>query len=35
MNKWKLFGGLAVATLVAGLLINLRDIRRYIKISTM
>ena len=35
MDKWKLFGGLAVATIVAGLLINLRDIRRYIRISTM
>jgi hypothetical protein len=35
MNKWKLFGGLAAATIVAGLLINLRDIRRYIRISTM
>src|ERR1700691_470116 len=28
LNKWKLFGGLAVATIVAGLLINLWDIRR-------
>jgi hypothetical protein len=35
MNKWKLFGGLALATMVAGLLINLRDIRRYVRISTM
>jgi hypothetical protein len=35
MNTWKLFGGLAVATLVAGFLINLKDIRRYIKITTM
>jgi len=35
MNRWKLFGGLALATFVAGLLINLQDIRRYIKISTM
>jgi hypothetical protein len=32
---WKLFGGLALATLVAGVLVNLKDIRRYIKISTM
>jgi hypothetical protein len=35
MNAWKFVGGLAVATLVAGLLVNLRDIRRYIRISTM
>jgi len=35
MNKWKLVGGLAMATLVAGFLINLRDIRRYIRISSM
>jgi hypothetical protein len=35
MNTWKLVGGLALASIVAGLLINLRDIRRYIKISTM
>ncbi len=32
---WKLFGSLAVATLVSGMIYNLRDIRRYIKISTM
>jgi|HubBroStandDraft_1064217.scaffolds.fasta_scaffold34236_2 hypothetical protein len=35
MNTWKLLGGLAVAAVVAGLLVNLRDIRRYIKITTM
>lgn len=33
--NWKLFSGLAVATLVAGVLLNLKDIRRYIKISSM
>lgn len=35
MNTLKVVGGIAVATLVAGLLFNLRDIRRYIRISTM
>lgn len=35
MNAFKFASGLALATLVAGLLFNLRDIRRYIRISTM
>ena len=35
MNTWKLVSGIALATVVAGLLINLKDIQRYIKISTM
>jgi hypothetical protein len=35
MNTWKLLGGLAMATFVAGLLMNLRDIRRYVRITTM
>lgn len=35
MNRWKFVGGLAVATVIAGLLFNLKDIARYIKISTM
>jgi hypothetical protein len=35
MNTWKLFGGIALATVLAGVLFNLRDIQRYIKISTM
>jgi hypothetical protein len=35
MKAWKFVGGLAVATVVAGLLFNLKDIARYIKISTM
>jgi hypothetical protein len=35
MKGWKIFGGLAVATLVAGVLMNLKDIVRYIKISNM
>jgi hypothetical protein len=35
MNTWKFVGGLAVATVVAGVLFNLKDIQRYIRISTM
>jgi len=33
--KWKWLGTIAMATVVAGLLINLKDIARYVKISTM
>jgi hypothetical protein len=35
MTAWKFVGGLAMATIIAGLLFNLKDIARYIKISTM
>jgi hypothetical protein len=35
MNALKLFGGLAIATLVAGVLFNLKDIQRYIRVTTM
>jgi hypothetical protein len=35
MKAWKFVGGLAIAAVVAGLLFNLKDIQRYIKISTM
>jgi hypothetical protein len=35
MNTLKVMSGLAVATLAACVLFNLKDIRRYIKISTM
>jgi len=35
MITLKFFGGFALATLVAGVLMNLRDIRRYIRITTM
>ena len=35
MNTWKFLGGLAMATVIAGLLFNMKDIARYIKISTM
>ena len=32
---WKFFGGALVLAVVAGVVANLHDIRRYIKISTM
>lgn len=32
---WKLVGGVGLAALAAGLVVNLHDIRRYIKITTM
>ncbi len=35
MNLSKLLGVLAVTVVVAGVIMNLPDIKRYIKISTM
>jgi hypothetical protein len=35
MQLSKFFGVLILATVVAGVLVNLPDIKRYIKISTM
>jgi hypothetical protein len=35
MRMSKMLGALAVALVVAGILVNLPDIKRYIKISTM
>jgi len=35
MKNWKIFGGIALATFMAGLLFNLKDLQRYIKLSTM
>lgn len=32
---WKIVGGAALAAVAAGVITNLSDIRRYIKISTM
>lgn len=32
---WKIIGGAAVGLVVAGLITNFSDIKRYIKISTM
>jgi hypothetical protein len=32
---WKIVGGMALAVVAAGLLASLKDIKRYIKISTM
>jgi hypothetical protein len=32
---WKLLGGTALALVIAGLMVNLPDVKRYIKISTM
>ena len=32
---WTIVGGTALVLVVAGLLVNLPDIKRYIKISTM
>jgi hypothetical protein len=32
---WTILGGAAIALVVAGVLVNLPDIKRYIKISTM
>jgi len=36
MNNWKkVVGSIAIATVVCGLIFNLKDIQRYIRISTM
>ncbi len=35
MKTWKIAASLAMAAVVAGIIVNLPDIRRYIKISTM
>jgi hypothetical protein len=32
---WKIFGGLALAVVAAGVIASLNDIKRYIRISTM
>ena len=32
---WKIIAGAALATVVAGVVVSLPDIKRYIKISTM
>lgn len=32
---WKIIGGAALATIAAGLVVSLPDIKRYVKISTM
>ena len=32
---WKIIGGAAIALVAAGVISNLNDIKRYIKISTM
>ena len=32
---WKLVGGVALALFAAGVISNLRDIKRYVRISTM
>jgi len=32
---WKIVGGLALAAIAAGVLANLQDIKRYIRISMM
>jgi hypothetical protein len=33
--KWKIVGGVALAAIVTGIAINMKDIVRYIRISTM
>ncbi len=33
--NWKWIGGLAMATVVAGVLLNIKDIARYVRISSM
>jgi hypothetical protein len=35
MKGWRILGGLAIATLVAGVLVNIKDIVRYIRITNM
>jgi hypothetical protein len=35
MNIWKITAALALIAVVAGIVVNLPDIRRYIKISNM
>jgi hypothetical protein len=35
INIWKVIGSAALLAVVAGLIVNLPDIKRYIKISTM
>jgi hypothetical protein len=35
VNIWSIFGGAALVVLAAAVLVNLPDIKRYIKISTM
>ncbi|HVF92055.1 MAG TPA: hypothetical protein VNH22_18470 [Blastocatellia bacterium] len=32
---WKIIGGAALATVAAGLIVSLPDIKRYLRISTM
>jgi hypothetical protein len=34
-RMWKIIGGVALALVATGVITQLRDIRRYIKISTM
>ncbi|HWP44013.1 MAG TPA: hypothetical protein VNO14_12295 [Blastocatellia bacterium] len=34
-TAWKVIGGTALALVAAGLIVNLPDIKKYIKISTM
>ncbi|MCU1266447.1 MAG: hypothetical protein JWM21_2765 [Acidobacteria bacterium] len=35
LSVWSLFGGAALVLMAAAVLVNLPDIKRYIKISTM
>jgi len=35
VNVWSIFGGAALVVLAAAVVVNLPDIKRYIKISTM
>jgi hypothetical protein len=35
VNVWSIFGGAALVVLAAAVIVNLPDIKRYIKISTM
>lgn len=34
-NKWKVVSGVALAALAAGIIVNAKDIYRYLRISTM
>lgn len=35
INVWSIFGGAALVVLAAAVIVNLPDIKRYIKISSM
>lgn len=35
LNVWSIFGGAALVVVAAAVIVNLPDIKRYIKISTM